>query len=77
MKKIALGSERAAKVEALRASAARIASVDAAWRGAEVVAREVETGVAAMPLTDEQLMRGALNRAEAVRGLLLGEGTSA
>ncbi|HEV2912130.1 MAG TPA: inosine/xanthosine triphosphatase [Pyrinomonadaceae bacterium] len=77
MKKIALGTERAAKVEALRASIASIASVDAAWRDASIIARPVKTGVPAMPLTDEQLMRGALNRAEAVRELLRAEAAGA
>jgi non-canonical (house-cleaning) NTP pyrophosphatase len=33
-------------------------------------ARPVESGVSAMPLSDMQLMRGARNRAEAVRELL-------
>jgi inosine/xanthosine triphosphatase len=75
--KIALGSERASKVEAVRACAARIAVLDAAWREAEVVARGVETGVPAMPLSEKQLMLGAKKRAEAVRALLLKEGTSA
>jgi inosine/xanthosine triphosphatase len=75
--KIAVGSERAAKVEAVRACAARIASIDAAWRGAEVVAREVETGVPVMPLSEELLMRGARTRAEGVRAALLKEGESA
>jgi inosine/xanthosine triphosphatase len=75
--KIALGSERAAKVEAVRACVARIGTVDEAWVGAEVVARGVETGVPVMPLSGEQLMRGARNRAEAVRELLLKEATSA
>ena len=77
MIRIALGSERAAKVEALRASLARIATVDEAWREAEIVVRGVETNVPAMPLTNEQLMRGARNRAEAVRELLLKEASSA
>ncbi|MBA3804850.1 MAG: DUF84 family protein [Acidobacteria bacterium] len=77
MMRIALGSERAAKVEALRASMARIATVDEAWRDALIVARSVETGVPAMPLTNEQLMSGAKTRAEAVRELLLKETTSA
>ncbi|HEX8143951.1 MAG TPA: inosine/xanthosine triphosphatase [Pyrinomonadaceae bacterium] len=75
--KIALGSERAAKVEALRASAARIAAINEAWRGAEIVARGVESGVPVMPISEKQLMRGALQRSEAVRALLLKEGTSA
>lgn len=75
--KIALGSERAAKIEALRSSLIRISTVDEAWRDALIVARSVETGVPVMPLTEEQLMRGARNRAEAVRALLLKEATSA
>ena len=77
MMRIALGSERAAKVEALRASTTRIATVDEAWRDALIVARSVESNVPAMPLTNEQLMRGAKTRAEAVRELLLKERTSA
>jgi inosine/xanthosine triphosphatase len=75
--KIALGSERASKVEAVRACVARIATVDAAWRGAEVVGRRVESGVAAMPLSEGQLMLGAKTRAEGVRALLLKEGKGA
>ncbi|HVG32128.1 MAG TPA: inosine/xanthosine triphosphatase [Pyrinomonadaceae bacterium] len=75
--KIALGSERASKVEAVRASVARIATVDAAWRGAEVVGRKVESGVPLMPLSEGQLMLGAKTRAEGVRVLLLKEGTGA
>ncbi len=70
---IALGSARAAKIMAVRAACARIASVDPAWNKAELVARAVETGVPAMPLTDSQLMRGARHRAEAVRELLARE----
>ena len=77
MIRIALGSQRAAKVEALRASLARIATIDEAWRDARIVARSVETGVPAMPLTNDELMRGAKTRAEAMRQLLLEERTSA
>jgi inosine/xanthosine triphosphatase len=74
---VALGSDRAAKVEAVRKCIARIAEIDERWRGAEVIAREVETNVPAMPLTDAQLMQGACNRARNVRALLLKEGTRA
>ena len=70
---IALGSARAAKIMAVRAVCARVASVDAAWKRAEIVARAVEIGAPAMPLTDMQLMRGAQERAEAVRAALLSE----
>jgi inosine/xanthosine triphosphatase len=75
--RIALGSERAAKVEAVRASLARIAALDDDWRASEIVARRVETGVPAMPLSNEQLMLGAKTRARGVRELLLKEETSA
>jgi inosine/xanthosine triphosphatase len=77
MIKIALGSDRAAKIEAVRASAARIAKVDESWRDAQVIARAVEPSVPPMPLTDAQLMHGAKERAEAVRALLRKEGESA
>jgi inosine/xanthosine triphosphatase len=77
MMKIALGSDRAAKVEAVRASVKRIAALSEDWRETEVIALAVETDAPAMPLTDEQLMRGARQRALAVRELLAREGTSA
>lgn len=70
---IALGSARPAKIMALRAACARVAEADPRWRQAELIARAVETGVPRMPLNDTQLMRGARNRAEAVRELLEGE----
>ena len=74
---IALGSARSSKIMALRAACARVAGADARWRHAELFARPVETGVPRMPLNDTQLMRGARNRAEAVRALLAGEGVRA
>jgi non-canonical (house-cleaning) NTP pyrophosphatase len=75
--RIALGSDRAAKVAALRSSVARIGSVDARWREAEVLARAVMINAPAMPLTDAQLMAGAHERALAVRELLATEGARA
>ncbi|HEX8723153.1 MAG TPA: inosine/xanthosine triphosphatase [Pyrinomonadaceae bacterium] len=74
---VALGSARSAKIMALRAACARVAAADPRWRHAELVARPVETGVPGMPLNDTQLMRGACNRAEAVRRLLWAEGRAA
>lgn len=74
---IALGSARPAKIMALRAACARVAEIDPRWKQVELVARPVETGVSRMPLNDTQLMRGARNRAEAIRGLLSSEGHSA
>jgi len=67
MKTIALGSDRAAKIMAVRASVARVAAIDSDWANANVVARRVETSVPVMPLTDWQLMQGALERALAVQ----------
>ena len=69
-KTIALGSDRAAKIMAVRASVARIAEVDHSWADANVVARPVNTNIPAMPLNDWQLMQGARERALAVRDLL-------
>jgi inosine/xanthosine triphosphatase len=75
--RIAVGSVRPAKLLAVRAACAQIATVDGGWGRAEIVAREVGTGVPAMPLTDAQLMRGARDRARAVREALRSEGASA
>ncbi len=68
--RIALGSSRAAKVAALRSAAARVASIDSRWGDAAIIASDVETDAPAMPLTDEDLMRGAMARALAVQALL-------
>ena len=70
IKTIALGSDRAAKIMAVRACVARVATIDPAWANANVVARRVEVNVPAMPLTDWQLMEGARERALAVRDSL-------
>ena len=69
-KTIALGSDRAAKIMAVRASVARVAAIDPEWADVNVVARRVETSAPAMPLTDWQLMEGARERALAVRDSL-------
>jgi inosine/xanthosine triphosphatase len=74
---IALGSTRAAKVAAVRAVCAGIAEVDAAWRNVEIIARSVETDAPAMPLSDEELMRGARARAHELRAQLAREATKA
>jgi inosine/xanthosine triphosphatase len=70
VKTIALGSDRAAKIMAVRASVARVATIDPDWANANVVARRVEISAPAMPLTDWQLMEGARERALAVRDSL-------
>ena len=71
IERIALGSDRAAKIMAVRASIARVAEIDSAWRDANVVARSVKTDAPAMPLTDWELMSGARQRALAVREILV------
>jgi inosine/xanthosine triphosphatase len=70
VKTVALGSDRAAKIVAVRGSIARIAEIDSSWAEATVVARRVETNAPAMPLNDWQLMQGARERALAVRDQL-------
>jgi inosine/xanthosine triphosphatase len=70
IKTIALGSDRAAKIMAVRACVARLATIDPDWANANVVARRVEINAPAMPLTDWQLMEGARERALAVRDSL-------
>jgi inosine/xanthosine triphosphatase len=71
IERIALGSDRAAKIMAVRASIARVAEVDSGWRDASVVARPVKTDAPAMPLNDWELMSGARQRALAVREILV------
>jgi inosine/xanthosine triphosphatase len=73
VKTIALGSDRAAKIMAVRASIARVAEIDAAWTAVKVVARPVKTSAPAMPVTDWELMQGARERALAVREILVGQ----
>ena len=75
--KVALGSTRAAKVDAVRASLKQIAGIDSAWRDAEVVALSVEVDVPAMPLSDDELMLGARQRAGAVRQALFNQNQDA
>jgi inosine/xanthosine triphosphatase len=70
IKTVALGSDRAAKIMAVRASIARVATIDSSWLEATVLARRVETNVPAMPMNDWELMQGARERALAVRDLL-------
>lgn len=77
IERIALGSDRAAKIMALRASIARVAEIDSSWRGANIVARPVQTDAPAMPLTDWELMGGARQRALAVRAELIKQKLSA
>lgn len=74
---IGVGSANPAKLAAVRASIERISSLVPDWSDIEIIGKDVETGVPAMPLTDEELMSGARTRALAVRELLTGEETAA
>ena len=71
VKTIALGSDRAAKIMAVRASIARVATIDPSWADAQLIARPVETSAPAMPMNDWELMQGARERALAVRDQLV------
>src|SRR5436853_3732883 len=73
IERIALGSDRAAKIMSVRAAIARVAELDPAWRTAKVIPRPVKTDAPAMPLNDWQLMSGARKRALAVRDILVGQ----
>jgi inosine/xanthosine triphosphatase len=75
--RIALGSSRAAKVEAVRSASVRIASIDSAWADPIITALAVETDAPDMPLTDMDLMSGAKARALAVRHLLSSDAKTA
>ena len=75
--RIGVGTANPAKLAAVRASIGQISSLVPAWSGIEIIGRNVETGVPAMPLTDEDLMSGAKTRALGVRQLLAEEKTGA
>jgi inosine/xanthosine triphosphatase len=62
---------------AVRAAVARIAEIDSAWRDASVVARSVKTNAPSMPLSDQELMEGARQRAEAVCEIMLRQNLAA
>ena len=55
--KIAIGSANPTKVEAARRAAVKV------WPGAEVIAVAVPSGVNEQPMSDDETIRGAVNRA--------------
>lgn len=71
IERIALGSDRAAKIMSVRAAIARVAEIDPQWRETKVIPRTVKTEAPAMPLTDWELMSGARQRALIVREILM------
>lgn len=74
LKTIALGSDQASKIIALRSSVTRIAGVDPSWANVNVIARRVTSGTSTTPLTDWQIIQGARERALAVRNALKDQG---
>lgn len=66
--RIAIGSLRPPKVEAVRNAMARVREF-LGWRPESIsyIAREVESGVSVMPLSVQEIRRGACNRALEVR----------
>lgn len=59
--KIAVGSTNPVKVEAVRTMAQRV------WPDVEVVSIAVPSGISDMPMSDEEALTGARNRAQAAR----------
>lgn len=77
MIRIAIGSNRAAKIEAVRAAVNRIVSIEETWKESEIIARSVKISIPAMPLTESELMQGAFERALAVKDVLKAESINA
>jgi inosine/xanthosine triphosphatase len=70
--RIAVGSTRRPKVDAVREAAAVVAPQFAPATGCEIRGYEVESGVSHTPVSREELMQGARQRAEALRDRLRG-----
>ncbi len=74
---LAVGSNRQPKLEAVHRVVARLARFAPALSSADVVARDVGGVAPRMPLSLQQLLDGARNRAVRVLELLAGEGRKA
>ncbi len=61
---IAVGSKNPVKVEAARSMVARV------WPEAQVVAVDAPSGISEMPMSDEETLTGAINRAKVARAQL-------
>jgi len=69
--RVAIGSLRPPKVEAVRAVMAKVTGfLGYQVEAVSYIAREVESGVSTMPLSVQEIRRGACNRALAVRRLV-------
>jgi inosine/xanthosine triphosphatase len=75
--RIAVGSTRRPKVNAVRDALSSIAPVLGPDIATEIVGYEVDSGVGHTPASREELMRGARQRAEALQQKLAGENTPA
>jgi inosine/xanthosine triphosphatase len=75
--RIAVGSARRPKLDAVRDAAALFAPLFGPGTTCEVSGYEVESGVSHTPLSREELMQGARGRAEALQGKLRTEGVVA
>jgi len=75
--RIAVGSARRPKVNAVREAVDLFAQFLSDRRNCEVVGYEVESGVSHTPLSREELMRGARQRAEALQQQLFKESMQA
>jgi len=76
--KIAVGSTRKPKIEAVVAAAETICNLGApGWASFDLIARDVDSGVASTPTSDIELMLGARNRAERLAMILDQEGVRA
>jgi inosine/xanthosine triphosphatase len=74
---VALGSTRAPKVEAVRRVLAALAEHDTALEDAELAARDVVHSTPSMPVSLDQLLGGARERAERALSAVRGEGRAA
>lgn len=76
--RIAIGSTRKPKVDAVKSAMARITKIlELAPLRISFLPREVESGIANTPLSLTEMMAGAFNRAENLKSLLAEEGNTA
>ena len=74
---VALGSTRVPKVEATRRVLAALAGHEGALAAAELIPRDVDHSTPSMPVSMDQLLGGARERAERALQAVRGEGLSA
>jgi len=78
MKKIALGTKRKAKIDAVKDALRSIVELHiSGWETVDLITRQTEPDVAATPIGDPDLMRGARSRVEDLVFQLTREGIAA